>query len=145
GRRFGGDLRGATASGTRRSPRRTRRARAHGGGKRSLVRRALAIAALGLIALGCTVGPNYRRPESTVPDEFRGLGPENPGGPMSIADLPWWEVFGDPVLHGLIQEALQQNYDLLVAAQRILDARAQGTIARSFQFPELNPARSAPY
>jgi multidrug efflux system outer membrane protein len=98
-----------------------------------------------LIIAGCTVGPNYHRPESMIPAEFRGLGPENPGGPASIADLPWWEVFGDPVLHGLIQEALHQNYDLRVAAQRILDARAQVTIARSFQFPELNGSGSAPY
>jgi multidrug efflux system outer membrane protein len=62
-----------------------------------------------------------------------------------MAELPWWEVFGDPVLHGLIREALLQNYDLRVAAARILEARAQVTIARSFQFPELNGSGSAVY
>ena len=109
------------------------------------MRRALALAAIGLVAVGCTVGPDYRRPEATVPAEYRGLGPENPVGAGSLGDLPWWEIFGDPVLQGLIREAIQQNYDLRVAASRILDARAQVTAARSFQFPELNSRGSAPY
>jgi multidrug efflux system outer membrane protein len=109
------------------------------------VRRPLALAALVVIATGCTVGPNYRRPESTPPAEFRGLGPENPAGPASLADLPWWQLFDDPVLQDLIREALHNNYDLAIAAARILDARAQVTIARSFQVPEVNASGSAPY
>jgi multidrug efflux system outer membrane protein len=109
------------------------------------VRRALALAAIGLLAAGCTVGPDYRRPEATVPVEYRGLGPANPPGAGSLGDLPWWDLFGDPVLQELIHEAIRQNYDLRVAAARILDARAQVTVARSFQFPELNGRGSAPY
>jgi outer membrane protein, multidrug efflux system len=109
------------------------------------VRRALALAALTLAAVGCTVGPDYQRPSSTVPAEFRGLGPDNPVGPESIGDLRWWEIFGDPVLQELIREAVRQNYDLRVAAARILEARAQVTVARSFQFPELNGSGIAPY
>jgi multidrug efflux system outer membrane protein len=104
-----------------------------------------ALVLLALAAAACTVGPTYRRPESIVPTEFRGLGPENPIGPASMAELPWWEIFGDPVLHGLIRAALAENYDLRVAAARILEARAQVTIARSFQFPELNGSGSAVY
>ena len=109
------------------------------------LRRALVWAALGVAAAGCTVGPDFLRPKSTPPAEFRGLGPQNPPGAASLADLPWWEVFGDPVLQGLIREAIVQNYDLRVAAQRILEARAQVTIVRSFQFPELNGSGSAVY
>jgi multidrug efflux system outer membrane protein len=109
------------------------------------VRRALALVALVAIATGCTLGPNYSRPETTPPAEFRGLGPENPAGQASLADLPWWELFADPVLQDLIREALRNNYDLAIAATRILDARAQVTIARSFQVPELNASGSAPY
>jgi len=109
------------------------------------VRRLLTAAVIGLAVAGCTVGPDYRRPESTAPPEFRGLGPDNPIGPASLAELPWWEVFGDPVLQGLIREAVQQNYDLRVAASRILEARAQVTIARSFQLPELRGSGSAIY
>ncbi|HSF02688.1 MAG TPA: efflux transporter outer membrane subunit, partial [Solirubrobacterales bacterium] len=109
------------------------------------MRRLLALGLIGLALTGCTVGPNYKRPESTAPAAFRGLGPENPIGPASIADLPWWQVFGDPVLQDLIREALRQNYDLRVAAARILDARSQVTVARSFQFPELSGSGTAPY
>jgi len=109
------------------------------------VRRAAAWAAAGLALAGCTVGPDYRRPESTVPAEFRGLGPENPAGPASLAELPWWEIFGDLVLQELIREALRQNYDLRAAAARVLEARAQVTVVRSFQFPELSGSGSAIY
>jgi multidrug efflux system outer membrane protein len=125
--------RGARVRG-RRAPRGVRGARGLG-----------SVVLLALVVAGCTVGPNYRQPESVVPTEFRGLGPDNPIGPASMADLPWWDIFGDPVLHGLIREALAANYDLRVAAARILEARAQVTIVRSFQFPELSGSGSAVY
>src|SRR5262249_8763005 len=113
--------------------------------RRPLVRRALASAMAGLVVAGCTVGPNYQRPESTPPAEVRGLGPANPPGPTPLRQPPRWEVFPDPVLQDLIREALRQNYNLQVTAARILEARAQVTIARSFQFPELNSSGSATY
>jgi len=101
---------------------------------------------IALLASACTVGPDFKPPEPiTTPSQFRGLGPENPPGATSLAELPWWDVFGDPVLQGLIREAIAQNYDLRVAAQRILEARAGVTISRSFQFPELNGSGSATY
>ena len=109
------------------------------------MRRLLALALLGLVAAGCTVGPDFRKPESTAPADFRGRGPDYPAGPASLGDLPWWEIFGDPVLQELIREAVRQNYDLRVAVSRILEARAQVTIARSFQFPEVRASGSAPY
>jgi multidrug efflux system outer membrane protein len=109
------------------------------------VRHGLAVALAGILIAGCTVGPNFRRPESTAPPEYRGLSSENPPGPNSLGDLPWWEIFGDPVLQDLVKEALSQNYDLRVATQRILEARAQVTIARSFQFPEVSGSGSAQY
>jgi len=103
------------------------------------------MAMAGLALAGCTVGPNFTRPEPTTPAQFRGLGPDNPIGPASLGDLPWWEIFGDPVLQELIREALRANYDLRVAAARILEARAAVTIARSFQLPELRGRGNAIY
>ena len=91
------------------------------------------------------MGPDFHRPESTAPAAYRGLGPDNPVGPASLGDLPWWEIFGDPVLQELIRETLRANYDLRVAASRILDARAQVTVARSFQLPEVRSSGSAVY
>ena len=96
------------------------------------------------LALGaCTVGPDYKRPSYPTPATFRG--DLAPAAEPSIGDLVWWRVFEDPTLQELIRIALRENYDILIAAARILDARSQVTIARSFQFPEVNHRASAIY
>jgi multidrug efflux system outer membrane protein len=97
------------------------------------------------VLAGCTVGPNYQRPEVSLPSDFRGRQPDELPSPTSVADIVWWQVFGDDTLVSLIRTALVENYDLRIAATRILDARAQVTIARSFQFPDVSGSASAPY
>jgi multidrug efflux system outer membrane protein len=111
--------------------------------RRTRVRRTawLLVAALALGA--CTVGPDYKRPSYPTPAAFRGQLPTAAEG--SIGDLVWWRVFADETLQELIRVALRENYDVRVAATRILDARAQVTITRSFQFPELTHRASAGY
>jgi len=100
--------------------------------------RLTAIATASALAFGCMVGPNYRRPDVTTPGSYRGV--EAAAEEASLADVPWWDVFRDPVLEALIQEALAKNLDLQVAAARVLEARAQAGIARSFLFPEVGAA-----
>ena len=96
-----------------------------------------------LAVAGCTVGPDYKRPKVDVPSGFRG---EEPGAAaVSLGDVSWWKVFEDETLQQLIRTALQANYDLNIAAARVLEARAQVTIVRSFQFPEVNASGSATY
>jgi outer membrane protein, multidrug efflux system len=91
---------------------------------------------------GCTVGPNYHKPVVPVPTAYHG--PEdNPQDQAqtqaaSFANLPWWQIFQDPVLQDLIRRALKQNYDLQTATERITQARAQLMVTRSNQFPQLN-------
>jgi outer membrane protein, multidrug efflux system len=109
-----------------------------------VTRRSILISAALMLA-GCTLGPNYQRPELPVPPAFRSVGPENATGPGSIGDLAWWALFQDDVLQSLIRTALAANYDVRVAATRILDARAQVTIARSVQFPEVRASGSSSY
>jgi multidrug efflux system outer membrane protein len=89
---------------------------------------------------GCLVGPDYQRPDYPVPSAYRGEGPGIPNQPadLSFGDLKWFEVFKDPVLQDLIRVALQENYDVQIAAQRVLAAREQVKIQRSFLFPTLN-------
>ncbi|MFP3866800.1 MAG: efflux transporter outer membrane subunit [Desulfobacteraceae bacterium] len=89
---------------------------------------------------GCALGPDYQRPEYPVPSTFRGKGPDIPTLPAeaSFGDLKWFEVFRDKKLQELIKIALQENYDIQIAAQRVLQAREQVTIQRSFLFPNLN-------
>src|SRR5215472_12696328 len=94
-----------------------------------------------LIALmaGCAVGPNYHRPPVSAPAVYRGLTPEEAARneARSFADEKWWEVFQDEQLKELIRTALQQNYDVRIAATRILQAQAQLGITRADQFPTI--------
>ncbi|OLD69726.1 MAG: transporter [Acidobacteria bacterium 13_1_40CM_2_56_11] len=93
-----------------------------------------------LLASGCAVGPNYKRPSVTVPGTYRGAIPQEATQPAaeSIGDQKWWEVFQDPQLQDLIHTALQQNYDVRIAATRILQAQAQVGITRADQLPTIS-------
>ena len=88
-----------------------------------------------LTFVGCTVGPNFKRPVTAPPDTY--YTDTNPHQSNSIADLAWWELFKDPVLQDLIKEALKNNYDVKLAAARIEEARAQYGIAESFYYPQI--------
>jgi outer membrane protein, multidrug efflux system len=88
---------------------------------------------------GCAVGPNYHRPAVPTPAAYRDMNDNSqvPAQTASYADLPWWQVFQDPQLQELIRTALKQNYDLLLATERINAARAQVTVTRSSLFPQV--------
>ncbi|HEY3098664.1 MAG TPA: efflux transporter outer membrane subunit [Methylomirabilota bacterium] len=106
------------------------------------MRRRTSLAVVALLVAGCTVGPDYKRPRLDVPKDFRGTSATTP---ESLGDLSWRNVFPDETLQSLIRTALEQNYDLQVAAARILDARAQVSVARSFQFPTVDGRAEAIY
>ena len=81
------------------------------------------------------VGPDYARPPVDVPDKFRGV--ISPTEAASFADLPWWKVFDDPALQGLLREALSKNYDLQAAVARVEEARALAGVAASELYPQV--------
>jgi multidrug efflux system outer membrane protein len=102
---------------------------------------------------GCTVGPNYQRPSVDVPGAYRGVAPDASdksydqsqppqntpqAAAQSLGDEKWWDVFQDPTLQGLIRTALKNNYDVRIAATRVLQAQAQLGITRADQFPSLS-------
>jgi multidrug efflux system outer membrane protein len=89
---------------------------------------------------GCAVGPNYHRPPVQAPPAFHGPDQSQQTQPQaaSFADLPWWQVFHDPQLQELIRTALKQNYDLQLAVERVIAARAQLGITRSYQWPQVS-------
>jgi multidrug efflux system outer membrane protein len=99
------------------------------------ITRLVTIALLALVASACTVGPNYHRPAVTVPQTFRGASAAAPATAASFGDERWWDIFQDPQLQALIRSALKQNYDVRIAATRILQAQAQLGIARGSQLP----------
>lgn len=98
-----------------------------------------------LLTVGCAVGPNYKRPNVNAPDAYRGVMPQEAAQPAaeSLGDQKWWEVFQDEELQKLIRTALQQNYDVQIAAARILQAQAQLGITRADQFPSIAAGASA--
>jgi multidrug efflux system outer membrane protein len=104
--------------------------------------RARALLAATLMTAGCTLGPDYRRPAVSTPASFRSA-PDGATAAETLADIEWWRLFQDETLHGLIRTALHENYDLRVAAARVLDARARVTIVRSSQFPEVRAGADA--
>ena len=90
---------------------------------------------------GCVVGPDYHRPDAAPPKDFRSqVAPAEAG---SLADLPWWQVFNDKALQGLITQALAGNYDLKVAVARIEQARQQVNVARADYYPQVGYQASA--
>ena len=91
-------------------------------------------------AAGCTVGPKYKRPDYPTPPAFRGADDAAVVGEAqaSLGDEQWAQVFREPELQELIRKALTNNYDLRIAAQRILEQQAQVQITRSQQFPTLS-------
>jgi multidrug efflux system outer membrane protein len=94
-----------------------------------------------LSVCACKVGPNYKRPATTVPDQYRGLAPSadtQPPAVMPFAEMKWDTVFQDEVLQALIKEALTNNYNIRIAATRILQAEANVGIVRADQLPSLS-------
>jgi NodT family efflux transporter outer membrane factor (OMF) lipoprotein len=101
--------------------------------------------ACGLLLSGCALGPQYHPPAE----------PPSATGPFVSANTPafapaappedWWRLYEDPVLDGLVQQALAQNEDLKVAAANL--ARARGVLeeARAQRFPTTEVLASATY
>lgn len=98
--------------------------------------RRLALPLLALLLAGCAVGPEYRRPRVEAPGAFRD---QQQAEAASLADQPWWQVFADPALKDLIAQALERNYDVRAAAQRVEEYRARAGIDRSAYLPALTP------
>jgi multidrug efflux system outer membrane protein len=105
---------------------------------------ALELKAAGLTSLfllgGCTVGPNYKRPNYSAPAVYRGADEAQvtSAAKTSLGDEKWSTVYQEPELQDLIRKALQNNYDVRIAAQRILEQEAQVKITRSQQFPTVS-------
>src|SRR6202021_1356311 len=95
------------------------------------------VTALGLMT-GCMMGPKYKRPTVDVPQEFRAPAPQQAAQASSLGNEQWWQVYHDPVLTQLIHTAVTQNYDVRIAAARVLEAQAQVGITRANQLPSAN-------
>jgi multidrug efflux system outer membrane protein len=92
------------------------------------------VAGLALGLCGCVLGPNYHRPATSLPDAF----PGSAASQESLADKKWFDLFQDATLKQLVETALAKNFDVRIAAERVLEARAQYGITRANLLPTLD-------
>jgi multidrug efflux system outer membrane protein len=105
----------------------------------TLTRATVTLLGAGLLT-SCTLGPNYKRPVVETPSVHRGA---TDAGPASLADLKWFELFHDDRLTELVSTALKENFEVRIAAERVLQARAAYGIQRSEQFPTVDVSADA--
>jgi len=125
----------------------------------------------GLIFSGCTVGPNYTKPDAPVPAEYKSYKPVQPaiksggqsGGQAAsskedknwkiatprdhVPKGEWWKIFNDPVLNSLEEDAGNANQNLKAAVARVMQARSAAGLSRSESFPsvDMNPSARRSY
>ncbi|MCC6136813.1 MAG: efflux transporter outer membrane subunit [Candidatus Contendobacter sp.] len=97
------------------------------------MRKTLIAVALGVALTGCSVGPVYERPEVPVPAQWQ----VNIQQANDFANTTWWNQFNDPELNRLIQIALEQNKDLLIATARVQEYMGRYGVTRAAQFPQI--------
>ena len=99
-----------------------------------IIKTSVLLAIVTVIA-GCTVGPDFVRPETETAEAWLELSdPKVTNAEVVYAD--WWSVFEDSILDKLIADAYQQNLPLQIAAVRVLEARAGLGVATGLQFPQ---------
>ena len=89
------------------------------------------------LAACMTVGPDYRKPGVELPAAWPGASTDAP------VAVRWWTLYNDPHLDLLIDEALEHNTDLRIAAARVDEARAQLGVTRADQLPAVNAGAAA--
>ena len=116
----------------------------------SRIARKIQFLALGsaLLLGGCMVGPDFERPEAPLLDSWSSganLAIDNRTGftTRSASSVPWWHVFKDETLNGLIAQAYRQNVGLQAAGVRVYQARAQLGIARGELFPQVQEIKGS--
>jgi outer membrane protein, multidrug efflux system len=91
-----------------------------------------------VVLTGCMIGPNYQRPNIDTPKTWRFEDKEA----RDLANTIWWEQFQDPVLNGLIDQALKGNLDVKVAAARVEEYIGRYGFTRSALFPQIGVGAS---
>jgi len=103
------------------------------------MRNVLAVTLLVLITGGCMMGPDYRRPALDIPKSFQ----YEVKDAVETANTEWWKRFLDPVLDGLVTEALANNKNVKIAAANIEQSAGVLTQTRAPLFPQVSYAGSA--
>jgi multidrug efflux system outer membrane protein len=101
-----------------------------------MIRRASPLFVAVVVGLsGCAIGPDFKKPEPTVPAEYRGVLTTQQAD--SYADLGWAAALGDPELVPILRQAIDNNLDLQIALARVEEFRGYARVSRSYLGPEL--------
>ena len=100
------------------------------------MRRTLAALLFAVALSSCMMGPNYRRPPVRTPEAWR----FEDTRVKDVINTAWWKQFGDPALDGLIETALKENKDVLIAAARVEEFMGSYAVVRAAQFPQVSGA-----
>lgn len=103
---------------------------------------AITVVLMMLFILGCKVGPNYKRPDYNLGSHYRFSAS---GDSTCFADTTWTYVFKDTMLQKLIWQGLSHNFDLLMAIERVNQARAAFKNVRADLWPSLSASGTAAY
>ncbi len=97
-------------------------------------------ALLALLLVGCSVGPDYTRPETNPPNEFSYADSTVlvDTALIAVADTAWWDLFGDSVLSALIDTALVENNDVRIAAARVEQFMGLYGVTKSDFWPKID-------
>jgi len=87
-----------------------------------------------IVLTSCQITNKYKSPEINNEHLFRG---ENSDDTTTIAHIPWQEYFKDVYLQSYIHEALEKNFDIAIATERIVQAEAVLGMARAAYFPDI--------
>ena len=107
--------------------------------------------AAGVLALsaGCVVGPPYHRPDVAAVPAYKEIAGQDAGSGWKMAQPQdavlrgnWWELFDDPKLNELEQQAADANQDIAGAFASFMQARAMVREARAQYFPTLTVGAS---
>jgi outer membrane protein, multidrug efflux system len=97
-----------------------------------------------LFLVGCTVGPEYRRPAAPVPAQWEVTEPWRESSPRdAVPKGDWWSVFHDDELSALEKQTLDANQTIRVAVAHFEQARALAALQIATQFPNLTTAPQA--
>ncbi len=85
---------------------------------------------------GCTVGPDYQAPEALPGTQVPLLASTEAQAATTEPPAQWWQLYQDPALDMLVQEAFRANTDLAVAAANLTAARAVLEATRAGRYPQ---------
>ncbi|WP_271412216.1 efflux transporter outer membrane subunit [Pseudomonas sp. Q1-7] len=98
----------------------------------------MAMAFAGLLLSGCAIGPDYQRPEQSVPAQFKHAEGWSLASPADLEHRGrWWELYNDATLNGLQQRLEASNQTLAQSVAQYRQAQALARGARASFFPSV--------